>query len=185
VGIGLGLQSLVTNLVSGLIIAFEKPVNVGDLLEVNGKMATMKSIGFRSSIIRLLDGSHMVIPNGDVLNQHLVNWSMGGHMKKTSIKLGVAYGSDIDKVKDLFTSILEGTDRILKNPPPAVFAKHFGPYSIDFELFFWVSHIFEFDPVKNDVITKIDIECKKAGILIPVPQQDINIRSMPDSHEPD
>ena len=99
VGIGLGLQGMVSNLVSGLIIAFEKPVNVGDMLEVNGKIATLKSIGFRSCILRLTDGTHVVIPNSNLLNQNLVNWSMGSFRKRTSIKLGLAYGTDIEKTR--------------------------------------------------------------------------------------
>jgi potassium-dependent mechanosensitive channel len=185
VGIGLGLQSLVTNLVSGLIIAFEKPVNVGDIIELNGKLASVKSIGFRSSIARLSDGSHIVIPNGDVLSQHIVNWSMGKNMKKTGIIMGLAYGTDIVRAKQLFLEIMENTEQILKNPTPSVHAKNFGAYSIDFELYFWVSHISEADSVRSHVITKINDECAKAGIVIPIPQQDINIRSAPEnkSHE--
>ncbi len=178
VGIGLGLQSLVTNLVSGLIIAFEKPVNVGDLLEVNGKIATMKSIGFRSSVARLSDGSHMVIPNGDVLNQHLVNWTMGKNIRKMSVVLGLAYGSNIEEAKKLFTHILETTERVMKNPSPLVIVTAFGPYSIDFELYFWVGHISESDAIKSDVIIRIDSECKKAGFQIPFPQQELTIHEV-------
>ena len=179
VGVGFGLQSLVANLVSGLIIAFEKPVNVGDLLEVNGRIARMKSIGFRSSIARFMDGSHVVIPNGDVLNQHLVNWSMGRNLKRSIVLLGVAYGTDIEQAKKLFTKTLEETDGVLMNPAPGVIVKNLGPYSIDFELSFWVNHVLDADPIKSDVISNIDGECKKAGIVIPVPQQDITIRSTP------
>ncbi len=183
VGVGLGLQSLVTNLVSGLIIAFEKPVNVGDVLEVNGKMATMKSIGFRSSVVKVGDGSHVVIPNGDLLNQHLVNWSMGRNMRRTSVVLGVAYDTDINHAREIFLNVLKGMEHVLQNPHPAVFAKNFGAFSIDFELFFWVGHLSEADAIKSEVIAKIDTACKTAGILIPVPQQDIHIRSMPDEKE--
>ncbi len=179
VGIGLGLQGLVSNLVSGLIIAFEKPVNVGDMLEVNGKMATLKSIGFRSCILRLTDGTHVVIPNNNLLNQNLVNWSMGSFRKRTSIKLGLAYGTDIEKTRALFKTVLEETERILKNPAPDVLAKNFGPYSIEFELTFWVAHVSEFDEVKNNVITKIDSECREAGIQILVPLQEMNLRAKP------
>jgi small-conductance mechanosensitive channel len=178
VGIGLGLQSIVTNLVSGLIIAFEKPINVGDFLEVNGKMATMKSIGFRSSVVRLVDGAHVVIPNADVLNQHLVNWSMGRNIKRISIAVGVAYGTDLEKAKSLLSNILSEDERILKFPSPVVFARKFGASSVDYELFFWAGHVFEVDSIQSEVLIKIDKAFRAAGITIPFPQTDLNIRNL-------
>jgi len=114
-----------------------------------------------------------------LLSQHLVNWSMGSRAKQTSIKLGIAYGSDVAKTKKIFADILEANDNVAKNPAPQVVAKNFGPYSIDFELSFWVAHVSEFDKVRNAVITAIDIECRKGGIVIPIPRQDISIRSVP------
>jgi potassium-dependent mechanosensitive channel len=180
VGVGLGLQGMVTNLVSGLIIAFEKPVNVGDLLEVNGRLATMQSIGFRSSIVRLSDGSHVVIPNGDILSQHLVNWSMGRNLKRTVFLVGVDYATNIEQAKKLFEDILEKNIRVLSNPAPAVNAKNFGPYAIDFEIGFWAGNILDADDIKSELIMNIKTECSKEGIIIPVPQQEILVRSMPD-----
>ncbi len=178
VGIGLGLQSIVTNLVSGLILAFEKPVNVGDFLEVNGKMATMKSIGFRSSIARLADGAHVVIPNGDVLNQHLVNWSMGRNIKRITLSVGVAYGTDLEKTKLLLSNILSDDERILKNPSPVVFARKFGASSIDYDYFSGQGHVTEVDSIQSEVLIKIDKLFRAEGISIPFPQQDLNIRNL-------
>jgi potassium-dependent mechanosensitive channel len=180
VGVGFGLQGMVTNLLSGLIIAFEKPVNVGDLLEVNGKLATMQSIGFRSSIVRLSDGSHVVIPNGDILSQHLVNWSMGRNLKRTIFIVGVDYSTNIEQAKKLFEDILEKNLRVLSNPAPAVNVKNFGPYAIDFEISFWAGNILDADDIKSELIIQIIAECAKAGIIIPVPQQEIHVRSMPE-----
>ena len=185
VGIGLGLQSIVTNLVSGLILAFEKPVNVGDFLEVNGKMATMKSIGFRSSIARLADGAHVVIPNGDVLNQHLVNWSMGRNIKRITVAVGVAYGTDLEKAKSLLLNILLDDERILKNPSPFVYARKFGPSSVDYDLFFWAGHVAEVDSIQSEVVIKIDKMFRAEGITIPFPQQDLNIRSLNEGKKAD
>jgi small-conductance mechanosensitive channel len=166
--------------VSGLIIAFEKPVNVGDLLEVNGKLATMQSIGFRSSIVRLSDGSHVVIPNGDILNQHLVNWSMGRNLKRTAFIVGVDYATNIEQAKKLFEDILEKNLRVLSSPPSAINVKNFGPYAIDFEISFWAGNILDADDIKSELIMHINTECSKAGIIIPVPQQEIHVRSMPE-----
>ena len=185
VGIGLGLQSIVTNLVSGLIIAFEKPINVGDFLEVNGKMATMKSIGFRSSVVRLVDGAHVVIPNGDVLNQHLVNWSMGRNIKRINLAVGVAYGTDLEKAKLLLSNILSDDERILKNPSPVVFARKFGASSIDYDLYFWAGHVAEVDPIQSEVLIKIDKVFRAEGITIPFPQTDLNIRNLDNEKKKD
>lgn len=178
VGIGLGLQGLVNNLVSGLIIAFEKPVNVGDLIEVNGKPGTMKSIGFRSSVVTLSDGASLIIPNGDLLSQHLVNWTMGKNIKRLSVSFGVAYGSDLVRVKQLVNQLLEADQRILDNPSPLVVANEFAPSSINFEILFWVKLFTESHVIKSEVITKID-ECFKAeGIVIPMPQQELHIHNL-------
>jgi small-conductance mechanosensitive channel len=176
VGIGLGLQSLVNNLVSGLIIAFEKPVNVGDNIEVNGKPGTMKSIGFRSSVVTLSDGACLIIPNGDLLSQHLVNWSMAKNVKKISTKVGVAYGSDLQQVKSILQNILKADDRIIKYPEPSVVAKEFNHSSIDFELSYWVRNQHESSAVVSNIIEGIDREFKNAGIVIPLPQQELHIR---------
>ena len=178
VGIGLGLQSIVTNLVGGLIIAFEKPIKVGDFLEVNGKMATMKSIGFRSSVVRLVDGAHVVIPNSDILNQHLVNWSMGKNIKRITLSVGVAYGTDLEKAKSLLTNILLDDERILKNPSPFVYARKFGASSIDYDLLFWAGHVAQVDSIQSEILIKIDKMFRDAGITIPFPQTDLNIRNL-------
>jgi potassium efflux system protein len=177
VGIGLGLQGLVNNLVSGLIIAFEKPVNVGDNIEVNGKPGTMKAIGFRSSVVTLSDGACLIIPNGDLLSQHLVNWSMAKNVKKITTKVGVAYGSDLGQVKSILKNILANDKRIMKYPEPGVVAREFSQSSIDFELSFWVTHHREASEVTSKIIESIDREFRGAGIVIPIPQQEIHIHT--------
>jgi small-conductance mechanosensitive channel len=163
--------------VSGLIIAFEKPVNVGDNIEVNGKPGTMKSIGFRSSVVTLSDGACLIIPNGDLLSQQLVNWSMAKNVKKISTKVGVAYGSDLQKVKSILQTILSEDERIIKYPEPAVVAKEFNHSSIDFELSYWVRNQHESSAVVSNIIEGIDREFKNAGIVIPLPQQELHIRT--------
>lgn len=176
VGIGLGLQSLVNNLVSGLIIAFEKPVNVGDMIEINGKPGKMKSIGFRSSVVTLADGAALIIPNGDLLSQHLVNWSVGKNIKRISFPVGVAYGSDLDKVKTILMGILSDHEKILKSPLPEVVADQFSQNAINFEIQFWVRHVREAQQIKGDIIAKIDRTFKQEGIIIPIPQHEVRVK---------
>jgi potassium efflux system protein len=178
VGIGLGLQNLVSNLVSGFIIAFERPLSVGDMIEVNGKMGTMKSIGFRSSTIIMSDGAALIIPNGDLLNQHLVNWSAGKKMRQLSVSVSVAYNSDLSKVKEMLKSIMMSDDRVLKHPAPYVFAKQFSNSAIDFELNFWARQSEYWNELKGDIITEIDKRFKEEGIEIPHHQADLHIRSI-------
>lgn len=176
VGIGLGLQGLVNNLVSGLIIAFEKPVNVGDIIEVDGKSGTMKSIGFRSSVVVTSDGSSLIIPNGDLLSQHLVNWTMSRNRKRINLVIGVAYGTDIAQAQQLIQEIMRADSRISYHPPAIVLARNFAANTIDLDVFFWMNDLREASLTKSDLIQKIDQRFKEAGIVIPIPQQEILIR---------
>lgn len=176
VGIGLGLQGLFNNLVSGVIIAFENPVKVGDLIEINGKPGVMKSIGFRSSVVNMYEGASIIIPNGDLLGQQLVNWTMGKG-KKISIVVGVAYGTDLEKTSDLIKEILKNDPRIHQQPIPRVLPLEFGDSRIDLEIAFWVTHYLEVPFVKGDIINQVDVMFKKQGIVIPFPQRDIHFRS--------
>jgi len=114
VGIGFGMQSLVNNLISGLIIAFEKPVNLDDIIEVGTQSGKMKSIGIRSSVVTTYDGADVVIPNGDLLNQNLTNWTLGSSHRRSEIRFGVAYGTDLELTRKLLFEILENNKNVLK-----------------------------------------------------------------------
>lgn len=175
VGIGFGLQTIVNNLVSGLIIAFEKPVNVGDVVEVAGQAGTVKSIGFRSSIISKFDGADVVIPNGDLLNAHLVNWTLAGNRKQISIAFSVAHGTNLTKVKSLLSALLDSDERILKNPNSAVAFQDFSTNGIEVKLFFWISDFKQGGIIKSDMINDIDAIFKQHHIIIPLPQQVVHL----------
>jgi potassium efflux system protein len=177
VGIGFGLQTLVNNLVSGLIIAFEKPVNVGDIVDIGGQTGTMKSIGFRSSIISTVEGADLVMPNGDLLSAHLTNWSLGGNRKRTSILIGIAYDSDLQKVRQLLTEILEGEDRITKSPHYSLQYEQFNDSAIDLRVFFWAKQIKDSSSIKSDLIIAITDAFRKNKIIIPFPQRDIYLHN--------
>lgn len=178
VGIGFGLQTLVNNLVSGLIIAFEKPVNVGDIVDVDGQGGKMKSIGFRSSVISNWDGADVIMPNGDLLNAHLINWSLGGNRKRVGIEIGVAYDSDLEKCRQLLTDILSAEQRISKNPGPIVQYEHFSNSSIDLKIYFWTKHIGDSYATRSDLIIAITAVFRANNITIPYPQQDIYLHNL-------
>ncbi len=179
VGIGFGLQTLVNNLVSGLIIAFEKPVNLDDVIEVGGQSGKMKSIGIRSSVVTTWQGSDVIIPNGDLLSNNLINWTLGSSKMRIDFSLGVAYSSDLEKVITVLKSVLDNNHRVLKNPEYLIQVDNFSDSSIDFLVKFWVHHFEIGWEVKSDVLLAINKKFKENKIEIPFPQQDIHIKTTP------
>ncbi|MGZ4068451.1 MAG: mechanosensitive ion channel family protein [Bacteroidia bacterium] len=177
VGVGFGLQTLVNNLVSGLIISFEKPVQVGDIIDIGGQSGTVKSIGFRSSIITTIAGADVVIPNGDLLSQHLVNWTHENTYRCVDIPVSVAHGTDLQKAIKILNTLPAGDDRILTTPAPTVMVKQFGAGSIDMQLSFWVRNIRQWTAVRTDMMLAIDRSFRQNGIHIPLPQQELHLRS--------
>jgi potassium efflux system protein len=180
VGIGFGLQTLVNNLVSGLIIAFEKPVNVGDVVEIGGQGGTMKSIGFRSSVISTWEGADLIMPNGDLLSSHLTNWTLGGSHKRVSILIGVAYDADLNKVREILNGILEREERVHHNPAPVVQYEQFSNSSIDVKIYFWTRQMKDSAATKSDLIIAIQTAFAVEGISIPYPQQDVYLHRVND-----
>jgi len=176
VGIGFGLQTVVNNLVSGLIIAFEKPVNLDDVIEVGGQSGKMKSIGIRSSVITTWQGSDVIIPNGELLNNNLINWTLGSSKIRIDFNLGVAYGTDLNKVTDVLNTLLNDNVNVLKTPPHCIQVIGFNESSIDFVIKFWVQHFEIGLDVKSDVLKAIDMAFKAHKIVIPFPQQDVHVQ---------
>jgi len=182
VGIGLGLQGLVNNLVSGLIIAFENTVKVGDLIEVDGKPGIMKSIGFRSSVLNMFEGSTVVIPNGELISRQLINWTTGKGRKLTVI-IGVAYGTDLEKAIQLLHTIIKEDSRIRMQPSPRVVPMDFAESRIDIEVTFWVNNYLDFPFVKGELISKANELFKQNDIRIPFPQRDLYLKTLPESQK--
>jgi len=177
VGIGFGLQSLVNNLVSGLIIAFEKPVNLGDMVEIAGKDGTVKSIGFRSSVISTYDGAEIVMPNGDLLNSHLINWSTGANKRRTAIVLHIAHNTDLEKTKAVLLKLLEADERVIAHPEPTVVFQDFMDNRIELKLFYWTRQLKDIAEVKSDMILGINKQFAKYGIVLSIPKQDIYVHT--------
>jgi len=173
VGIGFGLQTLVNNLVSGLIIAFEKPVNVGDVVDIGGQGGTMKSIGFRSSVITTWDGADLIMPNGDLLSTHLTNWTLAGGRKRNVIVVGIAYDSDLQKVRQVVTPILEAEERLAKHPTYLIQYDQFSASAIDLRIYFWVRNLSESNAVKSDLIIALTEAFRSNHINIPFQKYDV------------
>ncbi|ATL46791.1 hypothetical protein COR50_06150 [Chitinophaga caeni] len=175
VGIGFGLQNIVNNLVSGIILAFERPIQIGDIIDVGNKSGTVKEIGIRASKIETFEGSEIIIPNGDLISQHLTNWTLSNRTRRVDIVVGVAYGSDLKLVKTLLTGILEQQEHIFINPAPLIFLKDLGESSIDFQLFFWLD-ISNMLGTKSEVLDKIYYTLQQHNIEIPFPQRDVHLK---------
>ncbi len=175
VGIGFGLQNIVNNLVSGIILAFEKPVQVGDIIEVSGKSGTITEIGIRSSRISRGDGSELIVPNGDLISQHVINWTLTNNNRQIELIVGVAYGTDVAKVDTILRNIVNNREDILKTPAPAVFLHNFSDSSVDFRMLFWAADISNWTTLKSKVMGEVYTQFTKEGIEIPHPKRDIQV----------
>jgi len=178
VGIGFGLQTIINNLVSGVILAFERPIQIGDEIQVGQNSGTVKEVGIRASKIQAYDGSEIVIPNGDLLSQSLINWTLSDKRRRIELVIGVGYTSDMKLVKSIIEGILAG-ERILKIPSPKVYMQTFNQNSVDFRVLFWVENIDIWVDLRAEVMTQIFEKFVENNIELPFPKRDIYIKSMP------
>jgi small-conductance mechanosensitive channel len=178
VGIGFGLQNIFNNLVSGLIIAIEKPVSIGDMVELGNDTGWIKEIGIRSSNLHTFDGAEVIVPNGELISNKVTNWTLSNKSRRMQIKIGVSYKSDPHIVNDLLLQILLEHNEIMKSPEPFIFFAGLGESSLDFELFFWIADFVEGKRIRSEVLFKIFDVLKENNIEIPFPQRDLHIRSV-------
>ena len=179
VGIGFGLQNFFNNLVSGIILAVERPMQIGDIVEVQELLGTVMDIGFRASTIRTFDGSEVVVPNGDITSSKFINWTLSDKKRRLKVDLRVSYDTDPDKVMELLHKVAESTEIILSNPPPIVRFVRYGESSLEFQLLFWISRFDNGFSSGTEVTKKVYDEITKAGIKIPYPKSDIYIHEKP------
>ncbi|MCT4591284.1 MAG: mechanosensitive ion channel [Carboxylicivirga sp.] len=175
VGIGFGLQNIFNNLVSGLILLFERPIKIDDIVEVGQLLGRVKSIGIRSSIVRTFDGAEVIVPNGQLISNEVINWTHSDPIRRHEVFVGVAYGSNVSQVRNILEAQLNSHTDILKDPPPSVLFINMGDSSLDFRLLFWISKVQEGLKIKSDITQMIYDALNKEGIQIPFPQRDIHI----------
>jgi potassium-dependent mechanosensitive channel len=155
VGIGFGLQNLVNNLVSGVIIAFERPIQIGDTIEISGKTGIVQEIGVRSSQIYNGEGANIIVPNGDLLSQQLINWTAYNRNKQVKIAISVPYKSDFRKARDLILEEIKKNTKIMQDPPPAVTVNNFAENSVSYDITFWVADMSEISVLRNELMLNI------------------------------
>jgi len=176
VGIGFGLQNIFNNLVSGLILAVERPINVGDVVEVGELIGIVQGIGFRSSRVRSFDGAEVIVPNGNLISNEMINWTLSDSFRRMDIRVGVAYGTDPERVLKLMKEVAANHELVNKNPEPRAYFIEFGDSSLNFRLLAWVNMEHRLE-VESEINVLINKRLKEEGIEIPFPQRDLHIRS--------
>jgi small-conductance mechanosensitive channel len=175
VGIGFGLQGIVNNFVSGLILLFERPIREGDTIVLGEQWAQVKKIGMRATVIETFDLSEMVIPNADMINNHVTNWTLSNRQVRLSIPVGVDYGSDVPLVVETLLACANDNSSVMKSPTPEVLFLNLGDSSLDFKLRAWIPDADDILTVKSQLYHEIFKRFREKGIAIPFPQRDIHL----------
>jgi small-conductance mechanosensitive channel len=177
VGVGFGLQNIASNFISGLVILAERPIAIGDRVEVAGVAGQVQQIRARSTVIRTNDNITMIVPNTKFIDSPVTNWTYGDPRVRFRIPVGVAYGSDIAKVREALLAAGRENPNTLKEPAPSVFLEKFGANAIDFELVVWSSEMSARPRrYRSDLNFAIEQKLREAGIEIPNPQRDLHFR---------
>ena len=178
VGVGFGLQNIASNFISGLVILAERPITIGDRVEVAGITGQVQQIRARSTVILTNDNIAMIVPNTKFIDSPVTNWTYGDPRVRFRLPVNVAYGSDITKVREALLAAARENPNTLKEPAPNVFLEKFGDSSLDFELVVWSSEM-SYRPrrYRSDLNFAIEEKLRQSGIEFPFPQRDLNIRS--------
>jgi small-conductance mechanosensitive channel len=168
----------VENFVSGLILLFERPVKVGDLVQMQNQQGNLKHIGLRASVLRTTEGAEIIVPNGQLISQEVTNWTLSDPLRRIDINVGVKYGVSPKKVIRLLEKIGKDHPEADKSTPARAIFLDFGESSINFQLRVWTANQFNWTYIKSELTIEIYESFNKAGIEIPFPQRDLNIRAV-------
>jgi len=178
VGLGLGLQQIFQDIMSGIAILFEGSLKVGDIVQIQDDLiGRVIEIGLRTSKIETRDNIIMVVPNSKFVTEIVINWSHIEKRTRFHIDVGVAYGSDVEKVTRVLLQCAEDIKSISKSPVPFVRFSDFGNSSLDFQLYFWTTETFQVEYIKSEIRYNIDAAFRANGVHIPFPQRDVHIKS--------
>ena len=178
VGIGFGLQNVVNNFVSGLILLAERPIKVGDWVVVGDRQGYVKKINVRATEIMTFDRASVFIPNSNLIANPVLNWTHADKTGRVIIPVGVAYGSDTNKVRDILFAIAKDHPKVMVNPAPSVIFKGFGNSALDFELRAFLKEVDQIMSVTSDLCFAINDTFRLQNIDIPFPQQDVHWKDM-------
>jgi small-conductance mechanosensitive channel len=177
VGVGFGLKNIASNFISGLVILAERPITIGDRVEVAGVAGQVQQIRARSTVILTNDNITMIVPNTKFIDSPVTNWTYGDPRVRFRIPVGVAYGSDLEKVRNALVEVARENSHVLPQPEPTVFLETFGESSINLELVVWSKEM-SYRPrrFRSDLNFAIAQKLREAGVEIPTPQRDVNFR---------
>jgi potassium-dependent mechanosensitive channel len=178
VGLGFGLQGIVNNFFSGLILLFERPIHVGDVVEAGGFLGTVRRIGARSCTVLTYQGAEVIVPNSNLLSNNLINWTLSSPLRRVDVPVKVAYGTNPEQVMKLLEGVARSQPGVLLERPPEVFFMGFGESALNFELRFWCASQDLWFQLQSDVTVAVAAALQQAGIEVPFPQRELHIRGV-------
>ena len=175
VGIGFGLQSVVNNFVSGLILLFERPIQVGDIIEAGDIMGNVRRIGIRASTVRTWQGAEIIVPNAQLITERVTNWTLSDRLRRIDLPVGVNYGASPKKVMEILEAVARAHPQVLRQPPAQAFFTGFGDSSINFELRAWTDQFENWFQIRSELATAVYDAGLAAGLSFPFPQREVRI----------
>jgi small-conductance mechanosensitive channel len=177
IGVGFGAQNLINNFISGFIIMAERPISIGNLIEVDGVLGLVEEIGARCTRIRTGENIHILVPNSSFLEKNITNWTLSDQRIRTKVIVGVIYGSPVNEVEKLLLKAVKENDKIFKDKEPFVVFSDFGDNALIFEVHFWISirRVIERRLIESSVRFRVDALFREAGIVIAFPQRDVHL----------
>jgi potassium-dependent mechanosensitive channel len=179
VGIGFGLQSVVNNFVSGLILFFERPVQVGDTIEAGGITGSVRRIGIRSSVMRTFQGAEIIVPNAQLVTERVTNWTLSDRHRLIELPVGVSYSAHPKQVMEMLETVAQAHPQVLRQPAPRAFFTGFGDSSINFELRAWTDQFDQWFQIRSELATAVFDAGQAAGISFPFPQREVRLLQDP------
>ncbi len=177
IGVGFGAQNIINNFISGWILMWERPIRIGDFLEIGDTRGTVERINTRSTRIRRVDGVHLLIPNSYLLENIVVNWTLVDRLARSTIRVGVAYGSPVERVRDLIEEATKAEEAVLAEPAPLVIFEDFGDNALIFDVYYWIEAGADRDlrKIRSNIRFRINAFFRDNGIVIAFPQRDIHV----------
>ncbi len=185
VGIGFGLQDVVNNFVCGLILLFERPVTVGDIVEVGGLQGEVRRIGIRASTMRTVQGADIIVPNSQFITANVTNWTLSDQLRRIELPVGVNYGAAPQKVIELLETVASAHKGILEKPPPQALFMGYGDSSINFELRAWTDQFGHSALIRSELATAVYDAVYAAGMSFPFPQREVRVLGGPETGVPE
>jgi small-conductance mechanosensitive channel len=179
VGIGFGLQSVVNNFVSGLILLFERPIHVGDTIEVGTLLGVIRRIGIRASTVRTWQGADIIVPNAQLITENVTNWTLSDRLRRIDLPVGVNYSAEPQEVIKILETVALANPNVLHSPPPQGLMMGYGDSSINFELRAWTDEFDNWPAVRSELAVALYDAVHAAGMTFPFPQREVRLLPNP------